>query len=88
MRPPAELAQDLRRIVDESERAARIVRNLLAFARRQAAERAPQDIAELVTRVLSLRAYDLRLNAIELETAFEPGCRRSSPTAARFSRRC
>ena len=49
------------------------MRNLLAFARRQAAARAPQDIAELVTRVLSLRAYDLRLNSIELQTAFEPG---------------
>jgi two-component system NtrC family sensor kinase len=73
LRPMTELAQDLRRVVDESERAARIVRNLLAFARRQAAERAPQDIVELVTRVLSLRAYDLRLNAIELKTSYEPG---------------
>jgi hypothetical protein len=35
VRPAAELAQDLRRIAEESERAARIVRNLLAFARRQ-----------------------------------------------------
>ena len=73
VRRPSELAQDLRRIVDESERAARIVRDLLAFARRQAAARASQDIAELVTRVLSLRAYDLRLNSIELKTAYEPG---------------
>jgi two-component system NtrC family sensor kinase len=73
VRPPAELAQDLRRVVDESERAARIVRNLLAFARRQAAERLPQDITELVTRVLSLRTYDLRLNSVALETCFEPG---------------
>ncbi len=40
-RPP-ELAHDLRRIAEESERAARIVRNLLAFARRQAAPRAPR----------------------------------------------
>jgi signal transduction histidine kinase/CheY-like chemotaxis protein len=73
VRRPSELAQDLRRIVDESERAARIVRNLLAFARRQTAARASHDIAELVTRVLSLRAYDLRLNSIELKTAYEPG---------------
>ena len=62
------LAHDLRRIAEESERAARIVRNLLAFARRQSAERAPQDVADLFTRVLSLRAYEFRLNAIELET--------------------
>ncbi|HTM24685.1 MAG TPA: ATP-binding protein [Vicinamibacterales bacterium] len=68
-----QLRHDLRRIAEESERAAKIVRNLLAFARRQSAERAPQDIADVVSRVLSLRAYEFRLNAIELETDFEPG---------------
>lgn len=72
-RVPDTLAHDLRRIAEESERAAKIVRNLLAFARRQSAARAEQDIADVVTRVLSLRSYEFRLNAIELETAFEPG---------------
>lgn len=72
-RAPETLAHDLRRIAEESERAAKIVRNLLAFARRQSAARAEQDIAEVVTRVLSLRSYEFRLNAIELETFFEPG---------------
>ena len=72
-RVPDTLAHDLRRIAEESERAAKIVRNLLAFARRQSAARAEQDIAEVVTRVLSLRAYEFRLNAVELETSFEPG---------------
>jgi two-component system NtrC family sensor kinase len=72
-RPAAELATDLRRIAEESGRAARIVRNLLAFARRQSAARAAQDVAELMARVLALRAYEFRLNAIELLTEFEPG---------------
>ena len=72
MRPPEALAQDLRRIAEESERAARIVRNLLAFARRQSAERAPQDVAELFNRVLALRAYEFRLSAVELVTDFQP----------------
>jgi signal transduction histidine kinase/CheY-like chemotaxis protein len=72
-RPANELAQDLRRIAEESERAARIVRNLLAFARRQVAARVPQDLTDLVSRVLSLRSYDLRLNNVELCTEFEPG---------------
>jgi two-component system NtrC family sensor kinase len=72
-RVPETLSHDLRRIAEESERAAKIVRNLLAFARRQSAARAEQDIAEVVTRVVSLRSYEFRLNAIELETAFEPG---------------
>src|SRR5204863_8861238 len=68
-----ELARDLKRIAEESERAAKIVRNLLAFARRQSAARAEEDIADLMNRVLALRSYEFRLNAIELETDFEPG---------------
>ena len=70
---PAGLAHDLRRIAEESERAAKIVRNLLAFARRQSAARSEQDVVDLMTRVLSLRAYEFRLNAIEVETCFESG---------------
>jgi histidine kinase/DNA gyrase B/HSP90-like ATPase/phospho-acceptor domain-containing protein len=72
MRPMPDLNRDLRRIADESERAAKIVRNLLAFARRQSAARAEQDIADVMNRVLSLRSYEFRLKAIELETSFEP----------------
>ena len=70
---PAGLAHDLRRIAEESERAAKIVRNLLAFARRQSAARAEQDVADVMSRVLSLRSYEFRLNAIDVETAFEAG---------------
>ena len=72
-RDPADLASDLRRIAEESERAARIVRNLLAFARRQAAAREPQDLGDLAGRVLALRAYECRLNGVEIETSFAPG---------------
>jgi two-component system, NtrC family, sensor kinase len=72
IRPTPELARDLRRIAEESERAARIVRNLLAFARRQAASRAPQDVADLFGRVLALRAYEHRLNNVELRAEFHP----------------
>ena len=71
-RPAVDLSHDLRRIAEEAERAATIVRNLLAFARRQTAARAEQDIADVMSRVLSLRAYEFRLSAIELATDFEP----------------
>jgi two-component system, NtrC family, sensor kinase len=67
-RPPAEVAHDLRRIAEESERAARIVRNLLAFARRQGAARAPQDVADVCQRVVALREYALKLSGVTLET--------------------
>ncbi len=72
-RPATDLSHDLRRIAEEAERAAKIVRNLLAFARRQTAARAEQDIADVMSRVLSLRAYEFRLSAIDLTTDFEPG---------------
>ncbi|MGB2714308.1 MAG: ATP-binding protein [Vicinamibacterales bacterium] len=72
-RTPEELGHDLRRIAEESERAARIVRNLLAFARRQTAAREPQDLAELCARVVALRSYELRLTSVELLTEFQPG---------------
>jgi two-component system NtrC family sensor kinase len=73
LRAGAQLSHDLRRIAEESERAARIVRNLLAFARRQTAARAEQDVADIMTRVLALRSYEFRLNAIDLQTDFEAG---------------
>lgn len=83
-RPAADVAKDMRRIAEESERAARIVRNLLAFARRQTAERAPQDVADLFGRVLALRTYEHRLNGIELRTEFEPGLPRVTADAGQL----
>jgi two-component system NtrC family sensor kinase len=70
-RSSEEVGLDLRRIAEESGRAASIVRNLLAFARRQTAARAPQDVTELMQRVLDLRTYEFRLSSIELVTEFE-----------------
>jgi signal transduction histidine kinase len=70
-RSPEEVGLDLRRIAEESGRAASIVRNLLAFARRQTAARVPQDVTELVQRVLSLRTYEFRLNSVELVAEFD-----------------
>jgi two-component system NtrC family sensor kinase len=69
-RPPEEVAQDLRRIAEESERAARIVRNLLTFARRQGAARAPQDLVDVCQQVIALREYSFRMAGVELATSF------------------
>ncbi len=62
------LMDDVTRILLESERAARIVRSLLTFARQQTAEREAHDIADLCRRVANLRAYDSRLKGIEVVT--------------------
>jgi two-component system NtrC family sensor kinase len=66
------LMDDVSRILSESDRAARIVRNLLTFARRQTAERSKHDIADLCGRVVDLRAYDSRLKGIEVVATFAP----------------
>ena len=62
---PQQLAHDLRRIAEESERAAKIVRNLLAFARRHLQRR---DVGDLVGRELGLsptRYFQLLLAMLE-----------------------
>src|SRR5574341_1179600 len=54
-------------IQEQAERAGRIVRNLLTFARKGAAERVPVDLNDVIRRTLSLMAYDLKLKDITVE---------------------
>lgn len=58
--------EHLRVINDQAERASRIVRNLLAFARRSPAEAAALDMSDLVQRTLSLMSYELRQAGVDL----------------------
>jgi PAS domain S-box-containing protein len=57
-------------ILAEADRAARIVRNLLTFARKRQSTRALVDINQVVTETLALRAYEQRVTNIEVTTAF------------------
>ena len=54
-------------ILGEAERAAKIVQNLLSFARRRKAEKELANLNTLLERVLELRSYDLRLKNITLD---------------------
>src|SRR5262245_64061812 len=54
----------LETILSESERAARIVRNLLTFARKRQTTRAMVDVNQVVRETLALRAYEQRLTNI------------------------
>jgi two-component system NtrC family sensor kinase len=54
-------------IHEQAERAGRIVRNLLTFARKGASERVPVDLNDVVRRTLSLMTYDLKLKDISVE---------------------
>ena len=56
----------LKVIHEQAERAGRIVRNLLTFARRGPAERAPVDLNDVIQRTLQLMEYDLKLKDIDV----------------------
>src|SRR5207253_359061 len=57
----------LRVIHEQAERAGRIVRNLLTFARKGPGEQAPVDLNDVIQRTLLLMSYDLTLKDIAVE---------------------
>nr|HEV7954744.1 ATP-binding protein [Candidatus Acidoferrales bacterium] len=63
---------DGRLIHQEAERAARIVKNLLLFAREARPERRSVNLNEIVERTLALRNYELRVENIELSQDLAP----------------
>ena len=60
-------------ILSESERAARIVRNLLTFARKRHTTRAMVDVNQVVRETLALRSYEQRLSNITVLDALAAG---------------
>ncbi len=73
-RPPhPELPREhLRVIHDQAERAGRIVRNLLTFARKGVAEKTAVDLNDVVSRTSLLIVYELQLHGIELDCELSP----------------
>jgi two-component system NtrC family sensor kinase len=57
-------------IASESRRAARIVHNLLTFARQHKAEKVYADINQVVENTLELRSYDLSVRGIQIERSY------------------
>ena len=60
-------------ILSEAERAARIVRNLLTFARKRHTTRAMVDINHVVGETLTLRSYEQRVTNITVISALAAG---------------
>jgi signal transduction histidine kinase/CheY-like chemotaxis protein len=60
-------------ILSESERAAKIVRNLLTFARKRHTTRAMVDVNQVVRQTLALRSYEQRLHNITIFEALSAG---------------
>jgi CheY-like chemotaxis protein len=66
MKRPVEL------MVAQGDRMAKIVRNLLFFARQRPPERAPVDLQAVLVQTLALRTSQLTLSGIGVETQFAP----------------
>jgi PAS domain S-box-containing protein len=60
-------------ILGEAERAARIVRNLLTFARKRQSTRSMIDLNQVVRETLTLRSYEQRVTNIEVISALAAG---------------
>jgi C4-dicarboxylate-specific signal transduction histidine kinase len=63
--------EDLKSIYSEAQRAAAVVKKLLTFARQHPTERKAVQINAVVEDVLSLRAYEQRVNNIRVTTRFD-----------------
>jgi len=76
-RPAAQLDDQTKRgletILSESERAAKIVRNLLTFARKRHTTRAMVDVNQIVRETLALRSYEQTLANITIIEALAAG---------------
>ena len=62
----------LKVIHEQAERAGRIVRNLLTFARKEPAERSPVDLNDVIQRTLQLMEYDLKIADVEVHRDLRP----------------
>jgi two-component system NtrC family sensor kinase len=61
--------EHLRVIHDQADRAGRIVRNLLTFARKGVPEKTPVDLNDVAARTALLIVYEMQLHGVELEQA-------------------
>ena len=68
---PAPL-KEAEHIYQEAERARRIVKNLLFFARESKPERSLANFNEIVERTLGLRSYELKIENISVECSLAP----------------
>jgi len=63
-----EVSEDIQIIYDEAQRAAKIVQNLLFFARRESIEKQYLDLNLVLIRALEMKSYDFKVSNINVET--------------------
>ena len=71
---PETTRHSLETINSEAERARKIVQNLLFFSRQRKTTKKKVLVNEMVGRALDLRAYEMRVNNIEVVRMFEADC--------------
>ena len=67
---PNDILKDLQLVNGEAQRAARVVKNLLIFARKHPNEAQLSSINQAVEKILELRAYDQKVNNIQVVKDF------------------
>jgi PAS domain S-box-containing protein len=70
---PGGLGEDAAAIHNEARRASRIVKNLLSFARKHESIRQPAIVGDVLGEVLKLRAYEHKVNNIEISMTAQAG---------------
>jgi PAS domain S-box-containing protein len=69
---PENIREDLGTVYSEAQRAAAIVKNLLTFARKHAPVKQLSQVNTVIEDVLRLRAYEQKVNNIEIENHLAP----------------
>ncbi len=69
---PDDIREDLKLIHNEAQRAASVTKNLLTFARKQAPAKQLNQINNIIEDVLKLRAYEHKVNGIEVQRQLAP----------------
>jgi len=69
---PDDIREDLNLIYSEAQRAAGVTKNLLAFARKHAPVKQLNQINNIIEDVLKLRAYEQKVNGIEIKRQLAP----------------
>jgi two-component system NtrC family sensor kinase len=65
-----QIKEDLRTIYQEAQRSAKIIENLLTFARKETAEKRHTDINQVLRDTVELRAYQLKVDDVQLVCEF------------------
>ena len=69
---PDDIREDIGVIYREAQRAAEVVKHLLTFARKHASAKQLVNVNSIIDKVLELRAYEQRVNNIQINTQLDP----------------